>query len=147
MVLMGGQDCRRGDVARACGLAHGAPGDVEDVAPIPLCDRTLHRYAAGVAVPRYDRRALVPAVVHLSVGYFHRSHQAVYLDALARRGHTGWGLTGVGLRRRDMGDALLAQDGLYTVVERGPRGDRPRVIGAMGRYLFAPDDPARVVRA
>ena len=110
--------------------------------PLPLSDRTLGWHGRKVRIPRYDRRALVPAVAHMSVGSFHRSHQAVYLDELAQRGHTGWGLTGIGLRRRTMADALLPQDGLYTVVERGARGDRPRVVGVMGRYCFAPADPA-----
>ena len=99
-----------------------------------------------MAVPRYDRRALTPAVVHMSVGYFHRSHQAVYLDSLAGLGHTGWGLTGVGLRRREMSRALEPQDCMWTVVERGADGDHARVIGVMGRYLFAPDDPRGVRR-
>src|SRR3712207_1719996 len=114
-------------------------------APLPLSDRTLRRHARAVSVPGYDRRRLTPAVVHMSVGSFHRSHQAVYFDELARRGHTGWGVTGVGLRRHAMAEALLPQDGLFTVVERGPRGDRARVVGVMPRYLFAPDQARRVV--
>jgi mannitol 2-dehydrogenase len=107
----------------------------------------LNRHAPRVAVPSYTRTALTPSIVHLSVGSFHRSHQAVYLDDLARQGVTDWGLTGVGLRRREMRDALVPQDCLYTVVERGPGGDRPRVIGVMGRYLFGPDDPQAVLEA
>src|SRR3954452_15814373 len=107
---------------------------------MPLRAATLHRHAArGVAIPRYDRRALVPSVVHISVGSFHRSHQAVYFDDLAQRGATGWGLVGVGLHRREMRDVLTAQDGLYTVVARGRDGDEARVIGVITRYLFAPD--------
>ena len=85
--------------------------------------------------------------MHISVGYFHRSHQALYFDDLARGGHTEWGLTGVGLRRPEMHEALEPQDWLYTVVERGAGPDRARVVGAMGRYLFAPHDPAAVVDA
>ncbi|HEX2084824.1 MAG TPA: mannitol dehydrogenase family protein, partial [Solirubrobacteraceae bacterium] len=100
-----------------------------------------------MAVPSYDRSALTAGVVHLSVGGFHRSHQAVYLDELARRGHTGWGILGVGLRRREMRDALLPQDCLYTVVERGDGPDAARVVGAMRGYLFAPDRPEAVVDA
>ncbi len=98
-------------------------------------------------MPGYARAALRPSVVHLGVGSFHRSHQAVYFDELARRGEVGWGLTGVGLRRRAMADALVPQDGLYTVVERGAEVTRPRVVGVMTRYLFAPDDPRLVVAA
>jgi mannitol 2-dehydrogenase len=113
----------------------------------PLSAATLSHHAARVAVPDYDRGSLTPAVVHISVGYFHRSHQALYFDELARRGVTGWGLTGVGLRRREMHEALAPQDWLYTVVERGAGPDRARVVGAMSRYLFAPDDPGAVVDA
>ena len=97
--------------------------------------------------PRYDRRSLRPSVVHMSVGSFHRSHQAVYFDDLARAGHRDWGLTGIGLRRRAMAEALIPQDLLYTVVERGARADRPRVIGVMGRYIFAPEAPREAVEA
>ncbi len=115
--------------------------------PLPLSDATLARHAARVAVPGYDRAALAPGVVHLSVGSFHRSHQAAYLDALARSGETGWGVVGVGLRHRELRDRLATQDGLYTLVERGHDGDRARVIGVLSRYLFAPDDPGAVLDA
>ena len=91
-------------------------------------------------IPTYDRRALTPGVVHISVGSFHRSHQAVYFDDLAERGlGTGWGLVGVGLHRREMRDALAAQDGLYTVVARGHGVEQARIIGVITRYLYAPE--------
>lgn len=111
----------------------------------PLRSGTLSHHAARLEVPRYDRGALTPAVVHMSVGSFHRSHQAMYFDELARRGHTGWGLVGVGLHRWEMQEVLDAQDGLYTVVSRGPDGDAGRVVGVIGRYLFAPRDGAAVI--
>ena len=118
------------------------------IAPRPLNEQTLHHHAARVSVPSYDRAALAPGVVHLSVGSFHRSHQAVYFDALAERGRgDGWGVTGVGLRRRDMERALAAQDGLYTVVSRGREGDIARIVGVITRYLFAPQQAARVLDA
>jgi mannitol 2-dehydrogenase len=116
--------------------------------PIPLRQATLARLPAGVPGPIYDRRALSSAIVHMSVGGFHRAHQGVYLDELLRRGEAdGWGICGVGLLPQDarMRDVLRAQDCLYTVVERSGAGDRPRVIGAMREYLLAPDDPDAVV--
>src|SRR3954447_2752611 len=112
---------------------------------LPLNEHTLALHAARVSVPAYDRGALARGVVHISVGSFHRSHQAVYFDELARRGlGEGWAVTGVGLHRRDMQLALEAQDGLYTVVARGAGGDEARVVGAITRYLFAPDHPGQV---
>jgi len=101
-----------------------------------------------VSIPTYDRWALRRGVVHISVGSFHRSHQAVYFDDLARQGLAdGWALTGVGLHRRAMKEALAAQDGLYTVVERDSDGDRARVVGVITRYLFAAEETAAVIGA
>ena len=112
----------------------------------PLRNETLGQHAEQLAVPTYDRAALTPAVVHFSVGGFHRSHQLLYFDDLAQRGISDeWGVVGVGLRSRDMQRALAPQDHLYTVVERSPDGERARVVGVMIDYHFAPDDPAVVL--
>jgi mannitol-1-phosphate/altronate dehydrogenase len=46
-----------------------------------------------------------------------------------------------------MGDVLKGQDGLFTVIERSPDGERARVIGSLLDYHFAPDDPEAVLRA
>ena len=112
-----------------------------------LSSATLGAQPPAVEVPNYDRSALVPSVVHIGVGGFHRAHQALYFDDLARAGDTAWGLVGVGLRRPQMGQVLRAQDGLFTLVERGPHGDSARVVGSVVRYLYAPDDPEAVLAA
>jgi mannitol 2-dehydrogenase len=114
---------------------------------IPLCEENLGRLPAQVAVPGYDRRALRGGVVHMSVGSFHRSHQAVYFDDLAERGERDWGIVGVGLRRPRLQRALTPQDGLYTVVARGAEQEDARVVGAMTRYLFAPQEGRAVLSA
>ncbi len=101
-----------------------------------------------MSVPTYDRRQLKPGVVHLSVGSFHRAHQAVYFDEIAeQRLSHDWGVTGVGLRRREMKEALHVQDGLYTVVTRAPGCDEARVVGVITSYLFAPEERAAVLGA
>ncbi len=113
----------------------------------PLNDRALAAHAARLRVPTYDRSALSPAIVHIGVGSFHRAHQAVYLDELAQRGiTTDWGVVGVGLRRRDMKDALAPQDGLFTVVSRDG-GDEARVVGSIVEVLYAPDERDAVLAA
>jgi mannitol 2-dehydrogenase len=115
--------------------------------PVPLTEQTLPQHAERVRVPSYDRSALTPAVVHFSVGGFHRAHQLVYFDDLAEQGETGWGVIGVGLRSPAMRDALRPQDHLYTVVERSRDGERARVVGSMVDYLFAPEAPDAVLAA
>jgi mannitol 2-dehydrogenase len=107
---------------------------------VPLRDATLRALPPAVSVPPYDRGALRAGVVHMSVGSFHRSHQAVYFDDLACRGERDWGIVGLGLGRPRLRAALSPQDGLYTVIARGESADQARVIGAMTRYLFAPED-------
>jgi len=119
------------------------PGVVPHV--VELSARTLPLHAGRVRVPTYDRSALTPAVVHFSVGGFHRAHQLVYLDDLAEQGNTDWGVIGVGLHSPAMRDALQPQDHLYTVVERSSHGERARVIGSMIDYHFAPDSPETVL--
>ncbi|MCW2675261.1 MAG: mannitol dehydrogenase [Modestobacter sp.] len=112
---------------------------------VALCDQTLSLHATRVRVPTYDRASLTPAVVHLSVGGFHRAHQLVYFDDLAEQGCSDWGVVGVGLHTVTMRDALAPQDHLFTVVERDGDGDRARVIGALVDYHFAPDSPEAVL--
>ena len=116
-------------------------------AVVPLSDATLGALPASVSVPAYERRALRPGVVHMSVGSFHRSHQAVYFDELAGRGELDWGIVGLGLGRPRLRAALSPQDGLYTVVARGSREDEARVVGAMTKYLFAPEDGEAALEA
>jgi mannitol-1-phosphate/altronate dehydrogenase len=97
--------------------------------------------------PGYDRSRLVPAVVHIGLGAFHRAHQASYFDALARSGAAVWGITGVSLRHRSVPEALAAQDGLYTLLARDADGESARVVGSVRRALYAPEDPERVLGA
>jgi mannitol 2-dehydrogenase len=131
----------------AAGAPHGRVGRDGAPAPeaVPLSERTLGVHADRLRVPTYDRSALTPAVVHFSVGGFHRAHQLVYFDDLAEQGVSDWGVVGVGLHSPAMRDALRPQDHLYTVVERSSAGERARVIGSMIDYHFAPDSPETVL--
>ena len=109
----------------------------------------LRRAHPEVALPSYDPRALTPGIVHIGVGAFHRSHQAMYLDQLLNTGgHTDWAICGVGLVPSDvrMRDVMLEQDHLYTLATWHPGGQAgARVIGAICGYLYAPDDMEAVL--
>jgi mannitol 2-dehydrogenase len=113
-------------------------------APIPLRAANLDAIGAlRVPTPHYNRRALVPRIVHVGVGGFHRAHMARYTDEAAAAGGT-WGIRGVGLLDDDcrMADVLRRQDHLYTLIERGSDGAHPSVVGSIIDYAFAADDPA-----
>ena len=106
---------------------------------------TLDALPDSVERPRYDRGAAGIGIVHLGLGAFHRAHMAVYVDDLLARGAGDWAICGVSLRSPAVRDALAPQDGLYTVVERGPEGPRHRVIGSVREVLVAPADPEAVL--
>jgi hypothetical protein len=61
---------------------------VTDGRSLLLCESNLHRFATAVLRPNYDRKRIVPALVHIGVGAFNRSHLAVYLDDLLTLGET-----------------------------------------------------------
>src|SRR3712207_6493495 len=110
---------------------------------------TLPGLSTSVWTPRYDRSAVTPGIVHLGVGGFHRSHQAMYVDRLLESGQAlDWGICGVGVLPADrrMAEVMAAQDCLYTLVVKHPDGRaEARVVGSLVEYLFAPEDPEAVV--
>jgi mannitol 2-dehydrogenase len=114
-----------------------------------LGSSTLGRLPDHVGRPTYDRDDIGVGIVHLGIGGFHRSHEAVYLDALMNAGSArDWGICGVGtlVSDRPLADAMIAQDGLYTVAVKHPDGTRDlRVIGSVTEYLFAPDSTEAVI--
>jgi mannitol 2-dehydrogenase len=106
------------------------------------------RSSSRVAFPTYDRGRLLPGIVHIGVGGFHRAHQGVFFDRLAeQRISSAWGVVGVGLRSGKGREELLDQDCLYTVLQRGPERDEARVIGTLLDYLYGPEDRAAVLAA
>ncbi len=91
-----------------------------------------------VAVPAYDRTTLRSGIVHIGTGAFHKAHQAVCTDDALNVSGGDWMITGVSLRSGDVADAMNPQDGLYTLLVRGPEGVSARVIGSIARVLVAP---------
>ncbi|HZH20882.1 MAG TPA: mannitol dehydrogenase family protein [Geodermatophilus sp.] len=110
---------------------------------------SLSSLAGSLPVPSYDRSRLRTGIVHLGVGAFHRSHQAMYLDRLLEQGQgQDWAICGVGVLPSDrrMAEVMAAQDCLYTLVVKHADGTlEPRVVGSVVEYLLAPDDPDAVV--
>ena len=116
---------------------------------LKLCTNNLPELPAGLSRPTYDRSQITIGIVHFGTGGFHRAHQAMYMDQLMSQGLArDWGICGVGVMPSDqkMRDALKSQDGLYTLVTKHPDGNyEARVIGSIVDFLYAPDDPERVI--
>ena len=107
---------------------------------------TLSSFKDRFPGPSYDRNALKAGIVHMSVGGFHRSHQAVYLDKFLNQFSEDWMITGIGLMPNDDINlkALTDQDGLYAVLERSPQKDEVRIVGSIKSLIHAPSNPAKV---
>jgi len=82
-------------------------------------------------------------IVHLGIGNFHRAHQALYTEEAMLAAGGDWSICGVTLQG-DLGkrDTLMEQQGLYSVVERGPHGAKVTVVRALREVLAMPHDHA-----
>ena len=111
------------------------------ICPVQLAGKTLAELPAGIARPRFAPASVRPGIVHLGLGGFHRAHMARYTHDLmdARSDAFDWGIIGVGLMANDrrMWEALVPQDGLYTLVEREHENESATVIGSVCQVIFA----------
>ncbi|RWP00407.1 MAG: mannitol dehydrogenase family protein [Mesorhizobium sp.] len=123
------------------------PDDRRTMTNRRLSNSTLQALPALAAIPGYDRDEIVPGIVHLGVGAFHRAHQAAYVDDCLATGETDWGIVGVSLRSADTRDALAPQDGVYTLAVRSSDSESLRVVGSILSMLVAPEDPGAVLAA
>ncbi len=112
-----------------------------------LSRRCLSALGPGVTQPGYDIARVQTGIVHLGLGAFHRAHQAVYTEKVLEGGDLRWGIAGVSLRSRVVGEALIPQDGLYSVSERDGAQVTTRVFGAIREVLHAPSTLPQVLDA
>ena len=106
-----------------------------------LADTELASLPPSIAVPQ-SRPAGI-GIVHLGLGAFHRAHQVEYTDdALAQSGAPAgpWGICGVSLKTPGARDKLAAQEGLYTLVKKSPRGTERRILGSLREARFLGED-------
>ena len=85
-------------------------------------------------------------IVHLGIGAFHRAHQAFYTDQVLEKDGGDWAICGVSLKRPEVRDQMVPQDGLYSLVEQDASGNPIKIIGAVKEVLFAPEDPGTVLK-
>lgn len=112
-----------------------------------LNQSNLNAVSETAHVPSYDRSQVKCGIMHMSIGGFHRSHQAVYIDDVLSQGGTEWGICGVGLMPGDKEniEKLQQQDNLYTILERTAEHDTARVVGSIIETLHAPSSPETVL--
>lgn len=125
--------------------------------PGRLCLSRLAGLPQSVRRPAFDPALLQTGILHLGCGSFHRAHQALLtqLAIEAEHGHSQrmagkapppWGIAACSLRTPTIARALAAQDGLYTVLERGPEHTNATVIGTLRYALYVPDSLAWIDR-
>lgn len=116
--------------------------------PISVGASNLGQLSQKAAVPRYDRSALRPGIVHIGAGAFNRAHFAVYLDDLLNQGGDAhWAECGVGLLPPDLAihNGLKAQDYLYSVLARDAETQELRIVGSLTEHLYAPEQTETVI--
>ncbi len=115
--------------------------------PLTIGDSNLTALDETIGAPAYDREQLVPSIVHIGVGGFHRAHLATYVHELCTHGHTDWSIVGAGVLPGDarMAATLSQQDGMYTLIVRGPEHTEVEIIGSIVDYLRSYDDPQSLI--
>ncbi len=112
-----------------------------------LNQSNLAQISQTAQIPEYDRSKIKCGIMHMSIGGFHRSHQAVYVDNLLSQGSKDWGICAIGLMPQDQENIqkLQAQGNLYTVLERNSESDVARVVGSIIETIHAPSSPQKVL--
>lgn len=81
-------------------------------------------------------------IVHLGIGAFHRAHQAVYTQLVAEPGE--WGICGVTQRSATVAEQLRPQQGVYSVLERGPSTSQVQIIDVVRDVIDGSSESARL---
>ncbi|WP_404387471.1 mannitol dehydrogenase family protein [Humibacillus xanthopallidus] len=85
-----------------------------------------------------DGRSAAPVrIVHLGVGNFFRAHAAWYTEHASDADE--WGIAAFTGRSPAIAESLARQDGLYTLLVRGPGGARPEAISSLSAVHAADD--------
>lgn len=116
---------------------------------IKLNQENLAFLSSKIKTPKYDRNAISTGILHISVGGFHRSHQAYYLDQLFSKNdkNNSWGVFGVSAMPNDKNlyNSLKSQNHLYSVLTMSQKGIDAEIIGSITEGCFAPENPEQVI--
>lgn len=121
----------------------------------PITGKSADQIALGRRtlsdVPAQSRPTVLPGavgagIVHLGLGAFHRAHQAVYTEEAIAKAGGDWGIIAVAPRSRDVYDAIVAQDLLFSVTTLSDDTSQTQVCGAFAGARHAASDPMAIVR-
>jgi fructuronate reductase len=101
----------------------------------------------SVKLPEYDPEKLKAGIVHLGIGAFHRAHQAYFTEAVLNKFGGNWKIIGASLRSASVQEQMNPQQGLYSIVERGPDGEKVQLVAAVDNVLVGPQDPKQLIAA
>ncbi|WP_425038705.1 mannitol dehydrogenase family protein [Primorskyibacter sp. S187A] len=107
--------------------------------------RSIASLPDTAATPSYDRAACGVGIVHLGLGAFHKAHQAFYTDAAMAAQGGDWKIIGVSMRNAQIATDFNAQDGLFTLLEKGVGGTSAQIIGSIDHALCARSQPEAVL--
>jgi len=111
-----------------------------------LNSKTSSELPSHIVRSSYDRN-LVPSVIHIGPGAFHRAHQAAYFDELMSLGDTGWMIECIALRSNKAISALKPQNGLYTLREHDGLDHKDRLIKSVGKVTDGGANPEAAIVA
>ena len=103
--------------------------------------------AKNISIPEYKRGDLTPAIAHIGLGHFHRSHFLTYIDELLRNGYYHNGIYEIDIIpvSETFIDELRKQDYLYSVLSLSPEGLKElRINGPIVGYSNQTIEPETV---
>lgn len=99
----------------------------------------------NIVLPAYQRDQVDIGIVHLGLGAFHRSHQAIFTEQLLNsQGGGDWGICGVSFRNEALQTQLQEQGCLYTSAILDVV-DSFQVVGALKEVLVVKTQLAKVL--
>lgn len=102
-------------------------------------------HASDVIYPSYQREKVNMGIVHLGLGAFHRSHQAMYTEQLLNlQGGGDWGICAVSFNNQRLQQQLNKQDCLYTTAILDVK-DSYQVVAAIKQVLVVRTQAAAVI--
>jgi fructuronate reductase len=96
-----------------------------------------HLDRTALAATGQDATAAPARIAHFGLGAFHRAHQAWYTHRASDRSE--WGIIAFTGRSDAAAKTLAAQDGVYTLIQRGSTADEREIVTSIVRTVSGDD--------